>query len=917
MESGVISSLLSHPVADGLLVLDREGRCLLANPAARSRGLDRIVERHAHALAGHRHRLQAGTPQALDCELPAGDGCLSACLRVIAADEGGAPVAFSLSVRLPSDDAEWLQAADAGGHALWVWDVRRDRLRRSEAWEERLGATSGTDTFEDALQSIHPDDRQRAREAMDACLAGRLPVYQCEYRRLHDDGSWRWLRDSGRVIHTASDGAPICIAGTLTGIDSQKQLEQRLREQRGMLEDAQRLAGMASWTWDVISDVVWAAPELRDTLAIDNGVRVRAWVRHCRANATALREAWRAMRRGEDRVGFDLEAPGRAGVVHLRVWASQHCDDRGRPTRVLAQIQDVTRQIRAEHEWRRGSDLLRRVAELGRIGGCEIDPATRVLYWTGECARLHGHEDGTLALDELLRHYTPESRDALQAAMVRGADGAPAEALELCFYRPDGQQVWTHAVIDFERQASGIGRHLVLFRDITGERAANERIRRLSHYDPLTGLPNRLCLREEVEQAFAEGPSAGQALLLLDLDGFGGINEAHGPAAGDAILRAVAARLHILVEAGDLFGRLGGDEFAILIRRQEGRGAVEAYARRIVADLSGPVPVGEELLHLGVAAGIAIRPENVGFDDLLRGATAALHIAKQGGRNRIEFHSIEAWHRARRRLHLEQALRGALEREEMSLVYQPQIDLARQRISGVEALVRWEHPRLGGCLPEEFVPIAEMSGDIAAIGDWVLREACRQASAWAAAGIAFGRMSVNVSAVQLRDAGFAASVLSACTEAEWPPSRLEIELTESALLRDTESLRECFQVLTAAGVALAIDDFGTGFSSLSYLSRFPVGRLKIDRSFISGIGEGERATEVARAIIQLGKALRMQVLAEGVESADDERLLIDGGCDEAQGYLYSRPLAARDMARWLMAHGAPGGAPSLANVRHG
>ncbi|MCD9006879.1 EAL domain-containing protein [Luteimonas sp. XNQY3] len=905
MDSGLLSSLLEHPVSDGVLLLDRGGRCLLANPAARRRGLDRLVERHAASLAGLYGRLCDGERE-IACELPDTGMPLRGLLRTVEIEGEGA-VAFSLSIRLSEDLDDWLEAAESGGHALWVWDLRHDQMRGSGTWIEWVGVP-GLEAplpFQTIEQRIHPEDRDAMREALASYLEGTAPQYLCEYRCACADGGWRWVRDSGRVTARDGQGRPSRVAGTLTCIDSQKRLEQTLREQRGLVEDTQRLAGMASWRWDRATGEVRCASTLRTLLGLAEGADLRAWLRRCRPDHVhTLRRAWRELRHRMEPAHFELAVDGVAGLVYLQVWASPQCDASGRPVCVLAQIQDVTRQRLADAEARRRGVLLRRVAELGRIGGCEIDADTRTLHWTGECAGLHGREGDSLPLEDLLRHYTTESREALKAAMSRVAGGASAETIELCFYRPDGEQVWTQAVVDFAHDAGTPPRYLVLFRDISGERAASERIERLAHYDALTGLPNRSRLRQDIEAALASGDALYQALLLLDVSGFGGINEAHGHTAGDLLLKTIAARLHMLVDAGDLFGRIGGDEFAVLLQQGSGRQDVATTAQRIVTGLSDPVPASGKMLRFGVSAGIAVRPPSVGFDELLRAAGVALHGARQGGRNHIEFYSPDAWRRARRRLDVEHALRGALEHEEFSLAYQPLVDLPRGRVSGVEALLRWHHPNLGACGPDEFIEIAEATGDIVAIGEWVLREACRQAAAWHAAGLEFGRMSVNVSAVQLRDQGFAQRVLAACADAGWPVSRLELELTESALLLDTEPLRACFAALQDAGVALAVDDFGTGFSSLSYLSRFPVGRLKIDRSFIADLAGSDgagRAVAVTRAIIQLGKALHMQVLAEGVESAADEQLLREYGCDEVQGYLYSRPLPPRDMVRWLQA----------------
>jgi len=905
MDSGLLSSLLKHPVSDGLLLLDRGGRCLLANPAARRRGLDHLVERHAPSLTGLYARLLEGARE-IACELPDAEGPLRGVLRTVEIEGEGA-VAFSLSIRLSEDLDDWLEAAESGGHALWVWDLRHDQMRGSGAWIEWVGVP-GLDrplSFQTIEQRIHPDDRATVGNALRAYLEGHAPAYLCEYRCGRADGGWRWVRDSGRVTARDAQGRASKVAGTLTCIDDQKRLEQTLREQRSLVEDTQRLAGMASWHWDHASGTVQCAAGLRELFGFEDGANVRTWLRSCRADhAPLLRRVWRELRSRVEPANFEIVAHGVRGPVHLQVWASPQTDTTGRPVGVLAQVQDVTTQRRMDAEARRRAALLRRVAELGRIGGCEIDADTRTLHWTGECAGLHGREGESLPLEELMRHYTTESREALEAAMSRVAGGAPAETLELCFYRPDGEQVWTQAVVDFSRDAGLQPRYLVLFRDVSGERAASERIERLAHYDALTGLPNRSRLRQDVEAALSAGGALYQALLLLDITGFGGINEAHGHASGDLVLKTTAARLHMLVDAGDLFGRIGADEFVVLLQQGSGRQDVAATAQRIVSGLSEPVSASGKMLRYGVSAGIAVRPPGVGFDELLRAAGVALQTTRQGGRtDHIQFYSPDAWRRARRRLDIEHALRVALEHEQFSLAYQPLVDLPRGHVAGMEALLRWHHPDLGSCSPDEFIEIAEATGDIVAIGEWVLREACRQAAAWHAAGLVFGRMSVNVSAVQLRDPGFAQRVIAACDDTGWPVSRLELELTESALLLDTEPLWSCFGALQSAGVALAVDDFGTGFSSLSYLSRFPVGRLKIDRSFIAELAASDGtgpAVAVTRAIIQLGKTLRMQVLAEGVESMADEQLLRDYGCDEVQGYLYSRPLPPRDMQRWLL-----------------
>jgi diguanylate cyclase (GGDEF)-like protein/PAS domain S-box-containing protein len=908
VDAGAISSLMQHPISSALLVLDPDGQVLAANAAAQALDLPAAASYYADILQDLRQVLADGQRQAVACSLPGQERRLDGWLRAVRGPEGGV-LAYTLSIPDPEGASRWQVALDSAGHGLWDWDIAANTIHRSESSLALLGYQPGEPAVDGAgaLDLVHDEDRERVRSALDDHLQGRSRAFGCEYRVRHSDGRWRWIRDSGRVVAWSADGRPLRMVGTYTPVDEQRELEDRLRRQQSVLEEIQRLAGMASWSWEPDTDTGWWPDDLYRLMGQPVRTRdsARAWLRRLpRSASAALRRAWRRMRRDGQPVHFELELRDGAGEpLHLQAWSRPQMDAHGHIVRVLGQVQDVTARRQADALLRWRTELLDRVSSLGHIGGCEIEPGTRRVQWTEECYRLHGMPAGPLTLDDALALYTRESRETFEAALVRLAAGSPPEQLELCFYRQSGHRVRVQVLVELDCRDGLPPRFVALFRDVSRELETSERIELLSHYDLLTGLPNRFLLRVQAEEAIAAAQDAdgshGLALLLIDLDGFKSINDSFGHAAGDAMLKAAAGRMHHTLQGGDLFGRLGGDEFMVVLRRPVDIHEAEDAARRLIAALSEPLAFGGDHLKVGASVGIALlgRDGNA-FDELLRAAHGALRVAQERGRNSCQVHNEEIQRHAMRRLEIEHALRGALEREEFSLVYQPQVCIRDDHPPGIEALLRWHWPG-GSCHPGEFIPIAEQCGEIVRIGEWVIAEACRQAVAWHAAGLNFGRVAVNVSGVQLRDRGFAERVVALCQRAGWPPGRLELELTESALILDSENVRHCFQVFEKHGVQLAVDDFGTGFSNLHYLNRFPVQRLKIDRSFVTDMLRDANAGEVTQAIVHLGHALGMRVVAEGVETSEEQAQLRQWGCDEIQGYIYTRPLPPRELAQWL------------------
>jgi diguanylate cyclase (GGDEF)-like protein len=430
-----------------------------------------------------------------------------------------------------------------------------------------------------------------------------------------------------------------------------------------------------------------------------------------------------------------------------------------------------------------------------------------------------------------------------------------------------------------------------------------EELERQANYDGLTGLPNRHLLNDRLKQAvFAQRNPRSISVVFIDLDHFKVINDSLGHNAGDEVLRHVAERLRLAVRDGDTVARLGGDEFVLILADQTKEDVIFRAMNRIIATVSEPLRIGTREFNITCSAGISVHPQDgLDVETLLQNADAAMYRAKAHGRNNFQFYTSEMNALANERLSLEHSLRRALERNELLIYYQPRVNLRTGAIDGVEALLRWKHPEHGLILPGRFVPLAEETGLIVPIGEWVLRTACAQNLAWQRSGLPAVAVSVNLSARQFWGGGLARMVAGALAETGTNPLHLELELTESMVMHDAETVISTLRELKALGVQLSVDDFGTGYSSLSYLKRLPVDALKIDGAFVRDIdagGEGDSGI-LAKAIISLGHSLRLKVVAEGAETGEQVDFLRAQRCDEVQGYFFGRPMPAEEFAQML------------------
>ena len=573
-------------------------------------------------------------------------------------------------------------------------------------------------------------------------------------------------------------------------------------------------------------------------------------------------------------------------IAPLQVRGSQ-------PTHYLVMVQDRSEQARQQQEREALLTELQATLESTADGILVTDLAGRIRAFNRRFAQLwdmpsdllNGAQDDAV-FDWMRRSVSdPRAYQRRLAALQESTLTRAADTLQLL----SGQ---TFEMVTQPQVCRGrpIGR-VWAFRDRTELVNADRRIEALITTDALTGLPNRRCLGDtlELSLAHAQRDRAGFALLLLDLDRFKQINDSLGTEVGDRVLIEVAERGKTCLRQGDLLARVGGDQFALLVHRAEQRSA-EAAAARVLDAIGRAYAFEGSQFTLTCSIGIALYPSD-GNDgnELMRHAETAMHRAKQGGRAAFRFHQPSHDADLRSRMQLDHAMRQALTAQRFRLAYQPQVQVDGDAIVGAEALARWRDPELGEVAPAQFIAVAEESGFIIALGDWVLTQAVRQAAAWRSRGMPL-KVAVNVSALQFQQADFVDRVAAALHEADLPGGLLELELTESILVRDASEALQRLHALSQLGVKLAIDDFGTGYSSLAYLKRFPIQKLKIDRSFIRGTPADESDAAIVRAVVQLARALNLKVNAEGVESEAQRHFLKEQGCDEMQGFLFAPAL---------------------------
>jgi diguanylate cyclase (GGDEF)-like protein/PAS domain S-box-containing protein len=779
----------------------------------------------------------------------------------------------------------------------WIWDIERDRVEWFGDLSPLLGLAPRRfgGRFSEYLEYVHPSDHERARALYVECLKGVRRTYRSEERIVRPDGSVRWLETYGRGRYSA--GRATELAGVVRDVTEVRQQQEKF-------------AAVFAGSPDAI-----AISRQSDSVMLDVNA---AWLR-C--------------------TGYRREAAVGHSALDLGLW--KHQAERGAVVATIAAIGVVrnhaTRFVRADGRvidvmlsgvklaldgvncivwtWSDVSELLEAKERLDRAlrasGVClwDADLRSGEIYLSEGWADLLGLPVAPTrtTLAELAEQVQASDVESAMRAAVEAMKGLRADyAAEHRVRAANGEWKWILSRGKVIERDPATGRALRMTGtniDITARKQADARIEFLATHDALTALPNRSLLLDRLAHAVASAQRSRHtlAVLLLDLDRFKSVTDSLGHQIGDSLLKAVAARLARVLRKGDTVARLGGDEFVLVLEELKEPAAAAAAAQKVQAALCEAFVVDGHHLALAASIGISVFPSDGGdAETLLMNAEAAMQHAKAMGRNNFQFFSSDLNARALARARLEVDLRRALFSCELDLDYQPIFAPRDARPVAVEALARWRHPERGSIPPAEFIAVAEEAGIIGQVGEWVLDHALRQLAEWRAAGHRDLRMAVNVSPRQLsQGAHFVARVAAALDEHGIPGDLLDLEITENSLAENIEHMSALLRALADRGVRIAIDDFGTGYSSLGYLAKLPVQALKIDRSFVGALHRDPNAMTLVSTIVSLAHSLRLKVVAEGVESAQQADFLQRLGCDEMQGYHYSRPLPAAGIARLL------------------
>jgi len=806
---------------------------------------------------------------------------------------------------LRESEMRFAAAVRATGEMVWDWDLTTDIVWHNHGYQTVLGnpPDDGYAALQKWQAQLHPEDRERVLSHLEEVRAGTDETWRDRYRLRRPDGEYLEIDDSGVIIRDEA-GRAVRMIGTLRDVTEVVEA-QRERDQAAEYADKilDSLPGtfyhvdadlrMLRWNRNFTAAYGYTDQQVADLQPLTNFPEYeRGRVRD------AIEQVFRE---GEGAVEADVLSQD--GTLRHMLLTGRRMEFRGRPT-FVGVGSDITEHKRLEEALRAEAARFRAQMESSIDGILLVDVDQRHVFQNRRMAEMWGIPEEMAASD------VPYLQLEFQAAQttdpegwsrrVHWLDAHPDESAHEVLELLDGRTFEFFGVPVLGEDGHNYGR-LWIHRDITAQRRAEQRDRYLATHDLLTGLPNRHLLGERVEEALVAARADGVqlAVLDLDLDRFKVINDGYGHPFGDRLLQGVTERLHGLLDDEATLARHGGDEFLVLLPRVEDAEAAHVVAQSLIDSLDDPFCVDGREVYLSASVGVSVFPQDgTTAVELIDNADVAMYHAKDAGRATFEKFQAPMAERTSRLLQMETQLRNATTFDQLSLAYQPKVDLRTGAITGCEALLRWDHPTMGRVSPVEFIPVAEDSGLIVPIGDWALRTACSQAKAWMDEGHPVG-VAVNISARQFLRQDVVAWVTRTLDEIGLPPDRLELELTETLIAQDVEKVIVTLQRLRELGVTISIDDFGTGYSNLTYLKQFSVDALKIDRSFVSGMLTERGDSAIVHAAISLAHNLDLAVVAEGVETEAQRDFLRECDCDQMQGYLVSSPVPAAEFAALL------------------
>lgn len=817
------------------------------------------------------------------------------------ATEAAAPAA------LPAEAPErWETVLEATGHDLWTLYPGSGEVRFSPEWWRGLGY--GADELPTSLATwralIHPEDQPQVRRAFETVLGKSGDFLQVDYRLRTKAGEQRWVHTAARLIRD-DQGRPQRMIGINADITTQRQIEQRLA--RLIQASKEGEAHFQQFFQSALAVMLLIDP--RDGRIVDANPAACSFYGYPYDELIA-RTITDINQSTQEETTAELArslASGREQTVQrhrlkdgslrsVEVYASpMHRDDR---LLIYAIIHDVTERVEAERKLREAAAVFETTNEAIMI----TDGEGVIRRVNQAFTRMTGYSAAE-AIGQTPRLLKSDRHDEqFFATMWERLRGQGRWEGEVWNRRKNGEvfPVW-QTISAVPDAAGGTAGYVALAIDITQKKHDEDEIAFRANYDPLTSLPNRNLLAERLGQALKQARREGSrvAVMFIDLDFFKQVNDTLGHAVGDRLLQLVAERMRLCVRETDTIARLGGDEFVVVLTDIGESAPAGNVADKIIAQMNEPFDIEGNEIHIGASIGITLFPDDGrDIDALFRNADLAMYRAKALGRNNAQFFEPALTTAAVDRRSLENDLRGALSRRELRLQFLPLVDLTSNRITGAEALLRWQHPQRGLLEPAKFVPLAEETGLIREIGTWAFEEACLQLAAWEATGHHL-MLAINVSVRQLPEALSVKRILAVLAKYGLSPGQIVLEITERTLLAEMPAIQQWFAAAGEAGLNLAIDDFGTGYSSLAYLKRFPVRHVKIDKSFVKGMESDPGQRALVEAILAMAHSLGLSVVAEGVEALGQVSLLRERECELAQGFLYSQPLPAEEFAALL------------------